>query len=216
MTDFDLDEINRLMTTTKQVRKRLNLERSVPNELLLECIEIAGHAPVGGNLERNRWLIVTEPELKNEIAKAYRSVGLPYLQANQGAHADSRTAKVIDSSIYLIENMHKVPAMVIPLRLDRPPVREDEVGSVAGYFGSVLPSVWSFQLAARARGVGSAWTTFHLAHEEAIAKLLGVPSSVTQCALLPVAFYKGDNFSPAPRKKASEITYLNQWKHSLL
>ena len=137
MTDFDLNEINRLLTTTKQVRKRLNLEQSVPNELLLECIEIAGHAPVGGNLERNRWIIVTDSELKNEIAKAYRSVGLPYLQANQGVRADSRTAKVIDSSIYLIENMHKVPAMVIPLRLDRPPVREDEAGSVAGYFGSV-------------------------------------------------------------------------------
>ena len=112
--------------------------------------------------------------------------------------------------------MHKVPAMVIPLRLDRPPVREDEAGSVAGYFGSVLPSVWSFQLAARARGLGSAWTTFHLAHEETIAKLLGIPNSVTQCALLPVAFYIGDSFSPAPRKKAAEITYLNQWKHSLL
>ena len=216
MTDFDLNEINRLLTTTKPVRKRLNLEQSVPNELLLECIEIAGHAPVGGNLERNRWIIVTDSELKNEIAKAYRSVGLPYLQANQGARADSRTAKVIDSSIYLIENMHKVPAMVIPLRLDRPPVREDEAGSVAGYFGSVLPSVWSFQLAARARGLGSAWTTFHLAHEEIIAKLLGIPNSVTQCALLPVAFYTGDSFSPAPRKKAAEVTYLNQWKHSLL
>ena len=216
MTDFDLNEINRLLTTTKQVRKRLNLEQSVPNELLLECIEIAGHAPVGGNLERNRWIIVTDSELKNEIAKAYRSVGLPYLQANQGARADSRTAKVIESAIYLIENMHKVPAMVIPLRLDRPPVREDEAGSVAGYFGSVLPSVWSFQLAARARGLGSAWTTFHLAHEEIIAKLLGIPNSVTQCALLPVAFYTGDSFSPAPRKKAAEVTYLNQWKHSLL
>ena len=216
MTDFDLNEINRLLTTTKQVRKRLNLEQSVPNELLLECIEIAGHAPVGGNLERNRWIIVTDPELKNEIAKTYRSVGLPYLQANEEARSDSRTAKVIDSSIYLIENMHKVPALVMPLRLDRPPVGEDEAGSVAGYFGSVLPSVWSFQLAARARGLGSAWTTFHLAHEEAIAELLGIPNSVTQCALLPIAFYKGDSFSPAPRKKASEITYLNQWKHSVL
>ena len=108
--------------------------------------------------------------------------------------------------------MHEVPAIVIPLRLDRPPVGEDDGGSVAGYFGSVLPGVWSFQLAARARGLGSTWTTFHLAHEPAVADLLGIPDSVTQCALLPVAYYTGDTFHPAPRRAVEEITYLNGWK----
>ena len=108
--------------------------------------------------------------------------------------------------------MHEVPAMVIPLRLDRPPSGENDEGSAGGWWGSVLPGVWSFQLAARARGLGSTWTTFHLAHEAKIAELLGIPPTVSQCALLPVAFYTGDSFHPAPRRSVDEVTYLNGWK----
>ena len=124
MNDFNLKEVDRLLTTTKQVRKRLDLTRDVPTELLLECIEVAGHAPVGGNLERNRWIIVTDPELKAEIANYYGEVGRPYLAASADIRTDERTARVIDSSIHLIDHLHEVPAFVIPLRLDRPPAGE--------------------------------------------------------------------------------------------
>ena len=169
MTDFDLNEVDRLLKTTKQVRKRLDLDTEVPLDLLLDCIEVAGHAPVGGNLERNRWIIVTDPELKAEIAHYYAEVGRPYLSASSGIRTDDRTSRVIDSSIHLIDHLHEVPALVIPLRLDRPPSGENEEGSAGGWGGSVLPGVWSFQLAARARGLGSTWTTFHLEHEAKIA-----------------------------------------------
>ena len=125
MTDFELGEVDRLLTTTKQVRKRLDLSKEVPLDLLLDCIEVAGHAPVGGNLERNRWIIVTDPELKAEIAHYYAEVGRPYLSASSDIRADERANRVIDSSIHLIDHMHEVPAMVIPLRLDRPPSGEN-------------------------------------------------------------------------------------------
>ena len=212
MTDFDLNEVDRLLKTTNQVRKRLDLDPEVPLDLLLDCIEVAGHAPVGGNLERNRWIIVTDPELKAEIAHYYAEVGRPYLSASSGIRTDDRTSRVIDSSIHLIDHLHEVPALVIPLRLDRPPSGENEAGAAGGWWGSVLPGVWSFQLAARARGLGSTWTTFHLAHEAKIAELLGIPETVSQCALLPVAFYTGDSFHPAPRRSVDEVTYLNSWK----
>jgi len=212
MNDFNLDEVDRLLTTTKQVRKRLDLTREVPTELLLECIGVASHAPVGGNLERNRWVIVTDPELKAEIAHYYGEVGRPYLEANSDIRVDERTARVIDSSVHLIDHLHEVPAFVIPLRLDRPPAGENAEGSAGGWWGSVLPGVWSFQLAARARGLGSTWTTFHLAHESKISELLGIPSTVSQCALLPVAYYTGETFHPAPRRSVDEVTYLNGWK----
>ena len=212
MNDFNLHEVDRLLTTTKQVRKRLDLTREVPNDLLLDCIEVAGHAPVGGNLERNRWIIVTDPELKAEIAHYYGEVGRPYLDASSGIRTDERTARVVDSSIHLIDHLHEVPALVIPLRLDRPPAGENDEGSAGGWWGSVLPGVWSFQLAARARGLGSTWTTFHLAHESRISELLGIPSTVSQCALLPVAYYTGETFHPAPRRSVDEVTYLNGWK----
>ncbi len=194
-TGFDLDQTDLLLTTTKQVRKRLDLTRAVPYEELLECIDIASHAPMGGNLERNRWMIIDDADTKAKIAEYFAAVGRPYLAANT----------------YLVDHLHEVPALVLAMRLDRVPDGAS-TGAYAGYWGSVLPGVWSFQLAARSRGIGSAWTTFHLEHEAAVAELLGIPASVTQVCLLAVGYYTGDTFSPAPRRPAREITYLNRWK----
>jgi len=211
-TGFDLEQVDRLLTTTKQVRKRLDLARPVPHDVLLECIELAGHAPMGGNLERNRWLIVDDAELKARIATRFAEVGRPYLAANAELRPDERSRRVMDSAGFLVEHLAEVPALVIALRLDRPPLSPDTQGGAAAYYGSVLPGVWSFQLAARARGIGSAWTTFHLEHEAEIADLLGIPDTVTQVCLLAVGYYTGDTFTPAPRRPALEVTYLNRWK----
>lgn len=212
--DIDLEQADRLLTTTKQVRKRLDLERPVPRELLLDCIDIAQHAPMGGNRERNRWLVVDDPDLMATIADAYQRVGRPYLEANEEPDQDSTQSRVIDSARYLVDHIAEVPAMVIPMRLDRLPEGASNA-EIAGYHGSVAPGVWSFQLAARARGLGSAWTTFHLVHEQEVGELLGIPETVTQVALLPVGFYTGEGFTPAPRRPASEITYFNRWKQTI-
>ena len=214
MSDIDLAAADHLLTTTKQVRLRLDLTRPVPRELLLECIDIASHAPMGGNQERNRWLVVDDPELKSAIAEPYQAVGRPYLAANAGREVDARQQRVVDSATFLVDHIAEVPAMVIAIRLDRLP-KDAPNSDVAGYHGSVAPGVWSFQLAARARGLGSAWTTFHLVHERQVAELLGIPDTVTQIALLPVAYYTGDTFRPAPRRPAAEITYFNRWKQTL-
>lgn len=210
-TGFDLAEVDRLLTTTKQVRQRLDLGRPVPHEVLLECIDLAGHAPMGGNLERNRWMIIDDPATKAAIATRFAEVGRPYLAANAEVRADDRSQRVIDSAMFLVDHLAEVPALVLSMRLDRPPMAASQ-GQVAAYYGSVLPGVWSFQLAARARGVGSAWTTFHLEHETEIAELLGIPATVTQVCLLAVGYYTGDTFAPAPRRPAADVTFLNRWK----
>jgi nitroreductase len=210
-TGFDLDQTDRLLTTTKQVRKRLDLARPVPHEELLECIDIASHAPMGGNLERNRWMIIDDADTKAKISEYFGAVGRPYLAANTEVRSDDRSTKVIDSAMYLVEHLHEVPALVLAMRLDRVP-DGSSTGAYAGYYGSVLPGVWSFQLAARSRGIGSAWTTFHLEHEAEVAELLGIPPTVTQVCLLAVGYYTGDTFTPAPRRPASEVTFLNRWK----
>ena len=187
----------------------------MPRELLLECIDIANHAPMGGNLERNRWLVVDDPELKAAIA--------PLLPAGRPARTwpptrrgrlDERQQRVIDSATFLVDHIAEVPAMVIAMRLDRLPDGAANV-EVAGYHGSVAPGVWSFQLAARARGLGSAWTTFHLVHEQAVAELLGIPETVTQVALLPGRLLHRRVVPPAPRRPAAEITYFNRWKQTI-
>lgn len=209
-TPIDVTAADHLLKTTKQVRKRLDLTRPVPRELLLECIDVASHAPMGGNLERNRWLVIDDRSVMEQIAPMYQDVGRAYL-AVSGEGVEGRQARVVDSANYLIDHIGDVPAWVIAMRLDR--LRADASNvEISGYHGSVIPGVWSFQLAARARGLGSAWTTFHLVHEQKVADILGIPASVTQVALLPVAYYTGDDFVPAPRRPASEITYFNRWK----
>ena len=210
-TGFDLEEVDRLLSTTKQVRKRLDLERPVPTDELLACIELAGHAPMGGNLERNRWLIIDDPDTKAFIAERFAAVGRPYLSFNEQVAGDDRSRRVLDSASFLVDHLAEVPALVLSMRLDRPPL-ETSQGQTAAYYGSVLPGVWSFQLAARARGIGSAWTTFHLEHEGEVAEHLGIPATVTQVCLLAVGYYTGDDFRPAPRRSARDVTYLNAWK----
>ncbi len=209
-TGFDLAHTDRLLTTTKQVRQRLDLTRAIPYDELLECIDIASHAPIGGNLERNRWMIIDDRPKMAVIARRFGEVGRPYLASNSELRPDGRSQRVIESANFLVDHLHEVPALVLAMRLDRPPL--DHQGNAAAYYGSVLPGVWSFQLAARSRGIGSAWTTFHLEHEAEIAELLGIPPSVTQVCLLACGYYTGDTFTPAPRRPASEITFLNAWK----
>jgi nitroreductase len=166
---------------------------------------------MGGNLERNRWMIIDDRTTKEAIAEKFAAVGRPYLETNSAARLDERSQRVIASATFLIDHLVDVPALVLAMRLDRAPLDQSQ-GQAAAYYGSVLPGVWSFQLAARARGIGSAWTTFHLEHEAAIAELLGIPPTVTQVCLLAVGYYTGDTFTPAPRRPAADVTYLNRWK----
>jgi nitroreductase len=213
---FDLSQTDKLLTTTRAVRKRLDLERPVPRELVLECLRIATQAPAGGNIQRWRWVVVDDPDLRAGIADRYRRAYEPYIEIQKQAvdkvgRTDSSTMNIIDSSTYLAQHLADVPIHVIPCALDRipPNVRQ---GTMAGFYGSILPAVWSFQLALRSRGLGSAWTTLHLEYEEEVADLLGIPHTVSQVALLPVAYYTGEDFKPGTRRPVEEVTYWNGWK----
>ena len=207
-TDFDTDQTDRLLLTTKQVRKRMDMSRPVPREVLLECIDIASRAPMGSNLERNKWLIVEDGELKMQIAECYRRHAEPYLGEVE-ADVEDRQGRVMSSARYLSDHMHEVPAMVFPLRLDR--TEDWATGDRSGWYGSVLPGVWSFQLALRSRGIGSCWTTLHLGSEAEVGEMLGIPDTVTQVAMLPVGYYTGNTFSVAPRRPAADITFIDRW-----
>ncbi len=210
---FQLDETDRLLSTTRAVRKRLDLQREVPREVLLECIGLSQQAPTGSNVQGWRWLIVTDADKRSALAELYRKSGKDYLsagaeQAKQSGNA--QTGRVLDSAVYLADNLEKVPVHVIPCLKGRLP---DGVPSAmaAGYFGSIFPAIWSFQLALRSRGLGTVITTLHLAHEREAAELLGIPDNITQCGLLPVAYTVGDEFKPATRRPPEHITHWNTW-----
>lgn len=215
-TPFDLAQTDHLLTTTRAVRKRLDLERPVPRELVLDCIRIATQAPAGGNVQQWRWLVVDDPALKEGLAALYRRAYEPYMAGQREAVAKlGRTdaEAIMSSSDHLSEVLHRVPVLVIPCYIGRP-VHDMPQGTLAGMYGSILPAVWSFMLAARSRGLGTAWTTLHLAYEREAAALLGIPDHVSQVALTPVAFHTGSDFKPGSRLPAEKVTYYNGWKQS--
>ncbi len=215
---FDLSETDRLLSTTRAVRKRLDLTRPVPEELILDCLRVATQAPTGGNVQRWRWLFVDDPSKRAALADLYRRAYEPYMAQQRAAVAqlggnESKNA-IMSSSDYLTEHLAEVPVHVIPIALDRPPAGGTRQGLSAGFYGSILPAVWSFMLAARSRGLGTAWTTLHLEYEAESSAILGIPDTVSQVALIPLAFYTGDDFKPATRRPVEEVTYWNSWKQS--
>ena len=212
---FDLAQTDRLLTTTRSVRKRLDLARPVARETILECLRIAIQAPSGGNSQPWRWLVVEDAATRAAIAELYRRSHDPYAQARREAVAASglgETAeRVLSSSQHLADHMGEVPVLVIPCMLGRLPA-SPSTAEMAGFFGSILPAVWSFMLALRSRGLGSAWTTLHLAYEREAAAVLDIPETVTQAALIPVAHVTGRDFGPAARRPIEEITYVDRWR----
>lgn len=211
---FDLSQTDHLLTTTRAVRKRLDLTRPVARDLIVDCIRIATQAPAGGNVQQWRWLVVDDPTLKASIANLYRRAYEPYMELQRQAVARTNRTDaeaIMSSSDHLSAVLDKVPAMVIPCYIGRPSSDMGQ-GTLAGMYGSVLPAVWSFMLAARSRGLGTAWTTLHLAYEAEAAALLGVPEHVSQVAMTPIAYYTGDDFKPGARRPAESITYFNGWK----
>jgi len=210
---------DQLLSTTRSVRKRLDLETPVDLAVIRECIDVATQAPTGGNNQGWHWLIVTDPEKKKPIAEWYRDAFKAFygnrdqvlgnLDQADGAYVDT-TRKVIDSADYLADHIGEVPVWVIACiegRTDGAPAVWQ-----ASQWGSLLPAVWSFQLAARARGLASCYTTLHLVKEKEAAELLGIPDNVMQGALIPVAHpLGGTDFKPGPRRDLDRIIHLETW-----
>ena len=209
-----------VLTTTRSVRKRLDLDRPVEREVIEECLEIALQAPTGSNTQGWQWVFVADPEKKRVIADYYGKNYDAYTdRPGQPVYADDdpRTAqrpKILDSSMYLREVFHQVPVMLIPCiqsssgRLDT----GTPTFGQASAWGSLLPAVWSFMLALRERGLGSAWTTLHLPNEKEVAELLGIPyDSVTQAGLFPIAYTVGTDFKLAKRLPAKDLMHWDQW-----
>jgi nitroreductase len=214
---MDLRTVDHLLTTTRSVRKRLDFSRPVAPETIEKCIEIALQSPTGSNQQGWRVMVITERakiktigDLYLQAFKAYADPGNPMLNLPpEGDIRAEQLPRVLASAMYLAEHLHEAPVLVlfcIEGRIEQGPV----VGQ-ASVYGSILPAAWSFMLAARARGLGAAWTTLHLFHEKEIAELLGIPATVTQAVLLPVAYFKGGDFKPARRIPATQLTYWNAW-----
>ena len=206
---FDLGETDRLLSTTRSVRRRLDLDRPVDPAVVLDCIRLAVQAPTGSNAQGWRWMVVTDPAKRAEIARCYNEVGAAYLSQAAGTVGEGQTRRVYESALLLTEILDRVPVHVIPCIDGR--VENVPNSVAASHYGSILPAAWSFLLALRSRGLGSVWTTLHLFKEREVAELLGIPENVSQVALFPVAHTVGTDFKPATRPPVEEITYWDSW-----
>lgn len=216
--DLSIDEV---LTTTRNVRKRLDLTRPVERSVVEECIELALQAPNGSNNQGWEWIAVDDPETKRQLADLHR-LGLDdnrkvlaadpneYEQHNLGRN--DRIGEIHESVMYLVDHLHEVPVLVVPAM--HTPVRLEGLNTFyqASQWGSILQAVWSFMLALRSRGLGSAWTTLQLWRERETAELLGLPyDTYTQAGLFPVAYTIGTDFKPAQRRPVSEVLHWNRF-----
>ncbi len=204
-----------VLTTTRSVRKRLDFDRPVPRGVLMECLDVALQAPTGSNSQGWQWMFVEDPAKKRALADIYRVNATPYLdlpKPERGDIRDQQMDAVMNSAKYLNANFEKAPVLMIPLLEGRP--EGADAGMQASFWGSLLPAVWSYMLALRERGLGSAWTTLHLMGEgeKQAADLLGIPyQRYTQGGLFPIAYTKGTDFKLAKRLPAEQLTHWDTW-----
>ena len=225
-TPFDLATVDRLLTTTKAVRSRLDLTRPVPREVITECIRLACFAPNASNAQEWHWVVVDEPDRKAAVAEVYRDVLVPRVSqmlAVKESQGDAAGARISRSILGLADRLEDVPALVIPCydvkaALVRYQTLIPEPGPLglsthmdSGMFASILPAVWSFQLALHSRGLGSALTTAHQLRQADVAAILGLPLDWFQVALIPVAYTTGGDFRPSPRKPVDEVIVWNRY-----
>jgi nitroreductase len=222
MQPFNLPEIDRLLTTTKAVRRRLDLTRPVPRDVLVECIRLACYAPNASNGQEWRWVVLDDREQIRRAGELYRDILVPRVSTmleTKLADGDEAGARISRSILYLADKMPEVPVIVIPC-YDRSLKRErysrllqeeitmsPEMNSAS--YGSIYPAVWSFQLALRSRGLGSAFTTAHQFDQPGMAKILGIPEAWDQSCLIPVGYTTGDDFSPSPRGSVEDVIVWN-------
>jgi nitroreductase len=205
----DISSVDELLTTTRAVRKRLDVTRPVGRDVILECIRLAMQAPTASNAQDWRWVVVTDADKRAAIADIYRSIGAQYLAHAANTATDPQTRRVYEGALALTETLAKVPVHVIPCLEGR--FDSSDHLAAASAWASIIPAGWSFLLALRSRGLGSVWTTMHLAKEREVGDLLGIPPTATQAALFPVAYTIGTDFRPASRPPPETITFWNTW-----
>jgi len=207
-----------LLTTTRAVRKRLDLTRPVEREVIEECISIAQQAPTASNMQNWHFVVVTDIIKKSKLAELFRKgwetyIRLPTAVNNIKFEDPKRNAtqkRIISSAKYLVEHLAQVPVHVIACIAARTEGQPTVVQSAV--WGSIAPAAWSFMLAARSFGLGTSWTSLHLFYEEEAANILNIPyKDVMQAALIPVAYTIGTDFKPAPRNSVHTMVHWNTW-----
>jgi nitroreductase len=199
-----------VLSTTRAVRKRLDFDRPVERAIIDECLALAQQAPSASNSEPWRFVVVTDADAKARLAECYATGWAAYRKEIDEREGNEKTTRMLGSSQYLADRFGEVPAMVLPCVVPRADAAASE--SQAALYGSIIQAAWSFQLAARVRGLGTCWTTLHLKRERDAAEALGMPyDDVQQIALITVGYTLGTDFKPARRAPLESIVRYERW-----
>jgi nitroreductase len=201
--DLDIDTVDRLLSTTRAVRKRLDLTRPVPRDVIIDCMRLATQAPTAADTQNWRFVVVTDERLRKAIGDVHRADTEEFIRGLR-ADSDGAARRRLDSALYLIEHLHEVPALVLAYVLD------DGALPPMVLHGSIFPAVWSFQLALRARGLGT--TPVWVENERAVSEIVGAPDDARLASLLPTAYYTGETFQPARRRPVDEVLFWERWE----
>mgnify|MGYP000350738989 CR=1 FL=1 len=222
-----ISDIDVVLTTTRAVRRRLDFDRPVGREVIEECLRLAQQATMGSNQEDWRFVAVTDPARKAAIAALYREVWRETVErplasrepatvarldpaVRESGAARAAQARTLASVKYLVDNLERVPVLVFPCSVK--PVPAHVLGDRAsGYYGSIVPVTWSFQLALRSRGLGSVLATAIVYRSGPLAEILELPEGCHPFAMVPVAYTTGLDFRPAPRRPVGEILRWERW-----
>jgi len=214
-------DIEYLLTATRSARKSLDLDAPVDIGDIRECLRIGLQAANGSNQQSWRWLVVADPVLRDKIAELYRDAYLLRVGGQMLADmlpAGTPEGRLMSSTEWLVENMARVPLLVIPCyEAYLPRIDGDESFHQATLYGSIFPAVWNFELALHSRGYGTCVTTLHLHREDEVRQLLGIPQTYVQGCLLPVGRLRaGRRFRPARRRPVDEVVARDRWDGATL
>lgn len=213
-------DADQLLTTTRAVRKRLDFSRPVEDSVIRECVDIAMQSPSGSNNMTMQFVVVRDEAKRKAIGEVYRQcyeiyrsldgIYIGSIEKSNDAENEQQSRSA-SSADFLGEHMGDAPALVIACNVGSR-VEGAPAMMAASMMGNVLPAMWSFMLAARARGLGTAWTTVHLMMEQQVADIVGIPfETVQQACLSPLAYTKGTDFKPAERPNADSIIHWDTW-----
>jgi nitroreductase len=214
---FDVAQIDKLLSTTRAVRKRLDLHRPVERDVVEDCLRLALYAPNATNSQPWRWIVITDPIVRAKIAHIYREAVLPAstrLREQRLANNDVDGLRHSGSILYLAEHLGEVPVHIIPC-VQGAVTPETNLAETTALFGSIYPAVWSFQLALRSRGLGSVFTNAHLLRAGDVAEVLGIPDGWLQTCLIPVGYTTGGDFNRAKRRPLEEVLAWDRWAPGL-
>jgi nitroreductase len=217
MTEDGPHDALTLLTTTRSVRRRLDLTRPVDVETILECLDIALQAPNGADEEAWRWIVVVDSDRRRRIGDLYRRANKDFaasVEARASAGDPVAQRKFASSSVFW-NHLEEVPVLVVACVETRPEFDPTSTYEAASAYGSVFPAVWNFQLACRLRGLGSCLMTAQLRFPDEMATILELPDNFQQAGMIAVGHLIGDTFAPARRRPRDEVTRIDAWSPEL-